>query len=187
MTSATPKDFEATVRDLAAKDAIKEVVYRYSHGIDRRDYKVLNDVFWPDSRLEYGLYNDSGAGFAAVIEQVYGEIEVDVTQHFIGNCILRVEGDKAIGETYVNAFHRVPASEGGYEDVVMGARYLDQFECRNGEWRISVRKVVFDWIRKTGDSPSWTEGYFGINAATAHIGKPGMVERPEFTKLLRGA
>jgi hypothetical protein len=63
--SFTPSDIAATVRDLAAKDAIREVVYRYSHGIDRRDYKVLNDVFWPDSRLEYGLYNDSGAGFAA--------------------------------------------------------------------------------------------------------------------------
>jgi hypothetical protein len=175
------------VLELAAKDAIKEVIYRYSHGIDRRDWKVLNDVFWPDSRLEYGLYNDTGAGFAAIIKQVYGDLKVDVTQHFIGNCILRVDGDKAIGETYVRAFHRVPkAAGGGYEEVIMGARYLDNFERRGDEWRISVRKVVFDWFRVNPDSTGWEEGYFGINAATAHTGKPGMVERAEFTALMRG-
>ncbi len=175
-----------TLQDLAAKDAIKEVIYRYSHGIDRRDWQVLGEVFWPDSRLEYGLYNDSGAGFAAVIEQVYGELKVDVTQHFIGNCILRVAGERAIGETYVQAFHRMPrASDGVHEDVIMGARYLDRFECRGGEWRISERKVVFDWIRVHPDSPDWAVGAFGINAATAHINRPGTVERPEFTALLR--
>lgn len=186
MVAATPTNLEATVRDLAAKDAIKEVICRYSHGIDRRDWKVLNDVFWPDSHLEYGLYNDCGAGFAPLIEQVYGELKVDVTQHFIGNCIIRVDGERAIAETYVQAFHRMPrAADGVHEDVIMGARYLDNFECRAGEWRISLRKVVFDWIRVHPDSGDWTVGAFGINAATAHINKPGTVERPEFTALLR--
>ena len=186
MPAKSQTTLEATVRDLAAKDAIKDVIYRYSHGIDRRDWKVLNDVFWPDSRLEYGLYNDSGAGFAGIIEKVYGELKIDVTQHFIGNCILRVDGDSAIGETYVRAFHRVPRpADGVHEEVIMGARYLDNFECRAGEWRISVRKVVFDWFRLTPGSADWTEGAFGINAATAHTGKPGVVERPEFTALMR--
>ena len=48
-----------------------------------------------------------------------------------------------------------------------------------------MRKVVFDWFRLTPGSADWTEGAFGINAASAHIGKPGVVERPEFTAQMR--
>ena len=70
MAATTQSNLETTVRDLAAKDAINDVICRYCHGIDRRDWQVLNNVFWPDSRLEYGLYNDSGAGFANIIKQL---------------------------------------------------------------------------------------------------------------------
>ena len=185
MAATTQSNLETTVRDLAAKDAINDVICRYCHGIDRRDWQVLNNVFWPDSRLEYGLYNDSGAGFANIIKQLFGELKIDITQHFIGNCILRVNGDSAEGETYVNALHRVPKADGSYGDVIIGARYLDSFECRGNEWRISLRKVVFDTIRTFPDSGDWAEGAFGITAATAHIGKPGVVERQAFSAALR--
>ncbi|MCK9285537.1 MAG: nuclear transport factor 2 family protein [Rhodocyclaceae bacterium] len=185
MTATTPSDLAAAVGELAAREAIRDVIYRYCHGIDRRDWAVLNGVFWPDSKLEYGLYNDSGAGFATVIEQLFGGIGMGVTMHFIGNCILRVNGASADGETYVHALHQVPQPDGRQADLVIGARYLDSFACRNGEWRIALRKVVFDWVRDYGDSGDWAVGAFGITAATAHIGKPGVVERPAFSAALR--
>ena len=176
----------STLADLAAREEIRDVICRYCHGIDRRDWAVLNGVFWPDSKLEYGLYNDSGSGFAAVIEQLFGQMGMGITQHFVGNCILRMNGDVAEGETYVQALHQVPRPAGGSADLVIGARYLDGFACRDGEWRIALRKVVFDWIRDFGDSGDWAVGAFGITAATAHIGKPGVVERPGFSAALRG-
>ncbi len=185
MATGSEFDLAGTVRDLAAREAIRDVICRYCHGIDRRDWEVLNNVFWPDSRLEYGLYNDSGSGFAAIIKQLFGELKIDITQHFVGNCILRVSGDTAEGETYVNALHRVPKGDGSYADLLIGARYLDSFACRDGEWRISLRKVVFDTIRSYPDSGDWAVGAFGITSATAHIGKVGVTERPAFSALLR--
>jgi hypothetical protein len=31
--------------------------------------------------------------------------------------------------------------------MTVGARYLDRFECRNDEWKISRRLVVIDWSK----------------------------------------
>jgi hypothetical protein len=158
--------------ELVAREEIRDLIYRYCHAMDRRDWDALNDVFWPDSRLEYGLYNDRGDGFAPVIKQLFSETGMHVTQHFIGNCILRVEGNTACGETYVQTLHRVPNGQGGYYDLLMASRYLDEFEYRGTEWRFSVRKVAFDWLRQFADSGDWSVGAFGIKRGAGYISEP---------------
>ena len=47
-------------------------------------------------------------------------------------------------------------SDGGYEYLVSG-RYIDRYECREGDWRISIRQYVIDWSRTseyTGHDPN---------------------------------
>lgn len=161
------------LREMVAREEIRDLLNRYSHAIDRRDWQAFGDVFWPDGKVEYGLYNDVAAKFAPIVEQVYIDSRIDISQHFLGNCILRVEGDTGWGETYVQALHRVPRGDGGYKDVIMGCRYLDTFECRNSAWRISHRKVAFDWFREFPDSGDYSVGAFGIDASNAYIGRPG--------------
>ena len=163
-----------TLAELVAREEIRDLLNRYSHAIDRRDWQGFADIFWPDGLVEYGLYNDVAANFAPIVEQVYIDSRIDITQHFLGNCILRVEGSRAYGETYVHALHRVPRDDGGFRDVIMGCRYLDSFECRDGIWRISHRKVAFDWFREFPDSGDYTVGAFGIQAGNAYIGHPGV-------------
>ena len=53
--------------------------------------------------------------------------------------------NKGKGEIYVLAF----MSMGGSEYLVAG-RYIDHYECRDGDWRISLRQYIYDWSR-TGD------------------------------------
>lgn len=158
--------------ELIAREEIRDLIYRYSHAIDRRDWAALDAIFWPDGLVEYGLYDDRAAGFTPAVQQVYAESGIHITQHFIGNCILRVRGETASGETYVQALHRVPNGKGGYYDLLMGSRYLDTFERRDGEWRIAFRKVAFDWLREFADSGDWTVGAFGIKRGAGHISEP---------------
>ena len=39
-------------------------------------------------------------------------------------------------------------SDGGYDYLVAG-RYIDKYECREGDWRISLRQYMYDWSRTT--------------------------------------
>lgn len=160
--------------ELIAREEIRDLIYRYSHAIDRRDWAALDAIFWPDGQLEYGLYDDRAGGFTPVVQQVYAETGIHITQHFIGNCILRVQGDTACGETYVQALHRVPNGAGDYYDLLMASRYLDTFEQREGEWRIVFRKVAFDWLRQFADSGDWDVGAFGIKRGAGHMAEPAV-------------
>lgn len=160
------------LEELVAREEIRDLLARYSHAIDRRDWAAFAAVFWPDGKVEYGLYNDVASAFGPIVEQVYIDGRIDITQHFLGNCILRVDGNTGSGETYVHALHRVPDEAGKFRDIIMGCRYLDVFERRDGAWRILHRKVAFDWFREFSDSGDYSVGAFGIRADNAYVGRP---------------
>ncbi len=51
------------------------------------------------------------------------------------------------GETYLIAFHKVqadPDQEG--EDVLVGGRYFDKYEKRDGVWKFLARSIDADWV-----------------------------------------
>jgi hypothetical protein len=67
--------------------------------------------------------------------------------HFNGQSILRLEGDRVIGETYCIARHFW--SESGRRMIlVMGIRYEDTLVRRGKNWFFSYRKLIIDWTDK---------------------------------------
>jgi hypothetical protein len=40
-------------------------------------------------------------------------------------------------------------------DELQVGRYLDRFERREGEWRIALRQVAYDWKRQLPGSDGW--------------------------------
>jgi SnoaL-like domain len=69
-----------------------------------------------------------------------------VTNHSICNEYVEVRGDVAFGEAYLVAYHR-SGPEGRMVDMTLGARYVDRYERREGQWKIARRAVVYDWSR----------------------------------------
>jgi hypothetical protein len=57
-------------------------------------------------------------------------------------------------------------AEGGAREVSVAGRYLDRFERRRDEWRITERMVVHDWFRESGDTGDWSKGPFGMTGLT---------------------
>jgi hypothetical protein len=50
--------------------------------------------------------------------------------------------------------------------MVMGIRYLDHFEKREGNWRITHRQLLWEWVRHDVLSPldpDWTLGIAGAS------------------------
>ena len=73
------------------------------------------------------------------IQKSMGILHHNVTTHNI-----HLMGNLAEGETYIIAFHQVLTDEASY-DVIIGGRYFDKYEKRDGVWKFSSRAVDADW------------------------------------------
>ena len=146
---------------LEAKEQIRNLISRHSRGVDRIDPSVTGTIFWPDGRF---LLRGVDKPF---VDHVVGENIGDymgATHHLMGNMIidLDLDANRAHVETYAIAHHRsrptiasttavvgagnLPASDATAEmELIIGIRYLDVIERRDGVWKIAERRLVFDW------------------------------------------
>ena len=156
---------------LESSEAIRRKLHLYCRGIDRRDAEILRQTFWPGSRTEYGVFAGDGLEFANQICGWMDDGGFAPTQHMLGNVALTLDGDVAHTESYLQAFHHLRREDGTIYDWIVGGRYQDRFERRDGEWRISFRRLIFEWYRDWPDTRDWADGLMGINNDTAAIGK----------------
>jgi hypothetical protein len=128
--------------ELADRLAIAETLALYCRGIDRCDAEQLAAVFTPDALIDYG---DGARPVAEVIPGLMAGLgAMRLTQHNIGNTVMRVSGEAARAETNCVAFHIIPGPDGEVE-LIVGGRYLDRLAKREGRWRIAERLYVMDW------------------------------------------
>jgi hypothetical protein len=132
---------------LLDKQAITEVMHRYCRGLDRFDIELLRGVFWPDGQDFHGAFDGSASDFCAFVETNAGEgSPIKVTHHSLSNVLIELAGQTAYAESYFVAYHRIEGETA--EDEFVGGRYVDVFEKRGDEWRIKIRRTIFDWARK---------------------------------------
>jgi hypothetical protein len=148
--STQPVDYSAAA--LAARAEITDVIHRYCHATDRRRWWLMDSVFHEDATCHLSVIGGSWREF--VQQGATLLTHVGVTLHQVGNIQIALEGDVAHSETYITAFHRVPADAppggpfggtGEAYDAVFGARYIDRFERRDGVWRIAVRRSAAEF------------------------------------------
>ena len=143
------------VRRLQGIEEIRSRVHHCARALDRLDAELLRRQFWDDAQIYYGsIYRGSIAGFVDVA--IGFQSRMRDTQHLVGNVTVMIDGDRAASESYVHAQHVIEeAAE--LKQLVVGGRYLDRFECRDGEWRISYRTEVIDWGRMVPIVERWFE------------------------------
>ena len=150
MTTAAPRtaiDRETAIDELLAKQEIRDALMRYSRGIDLLDPDLVKSAYHPDAYDDHGTFKGNAHEFAEHV--IVGLSRLECTEHFLGNSLIEVEGDRAYSETYHVAYHRIPADEDGVaKDFTWGGRYVDVFERREGgPWLILHRTVVHSWSR----------------------------------------
>ena len=148
---------------VADRAKIYEVLVRYCRGVDRRDRELIRSTYHADAEDDHGTYQGGLEGFLDFVEnEVHSRFRT--TMHKLGQALIEVQGDRARSETYAVCHH--VSEEGGLDvsDSVMGIRYLDHFERRDGEWRIAQRLLLWEWIRHDAVialDPDWTLGIAG--------------------------
>ena len=126
---------------LADIEAIKDVAKRYSRGVDRLDLEVLKSAYWPDAIDEHGSFKGNAHTFAEFC--MTGHLKWRSTSHCIFNHLIELsdDGTHATGEVYNVSY--LFQKDADVLDTWHG-RYLDSYEKREDEWRISHRICVHE-------------------------------------------
>lgn len=138
--------------------AIRAVLTRYARGIDRCDEAVLRSVWWPEANADYGQGEINAGDWSESVVQALATMRR--TQHFLGNMLIELDGERATAETYCRAYHEVDGANGPQE-MEVGGRYLDRLEKRGEEWRIAHRRYVHDWNRNMASTAAWDGPLYG--------------------------
>jgi hypothetical protein len=133
---------EIAVQELLDRAAIQEAVLRYCRGVDRADAELLASAYHPDAVDEHGMAHFEGDAIArGIIELVSGS---RVSLHQITNQTVDLLGtSRAACESYFTAWQSMQ-HEGEERMLLALGRYIDQFEKRDGDWRVAHRLVIVE-------------------------------------------
>ena len=148
-------------KDLIAKQACHDALMRYARGVDRCDADLIRSAYHPGAYDDHGGYKGDVDGFVDWVKATVMD-GFHCTMHKLGNSLIEIDGDRAYGESYAVA-HHVTAGESP-SDMIMGVRYIDEFERRaaggSEEWRIAHRVMSYEWERQTAIIPqTFRPGY----------------------------
>jgi hypothetical protein len=143
---------ERALEALLDKEAIRDCFLRYLRGIDRLDVDLIKSAFHDDA-----IDNHT--------RDVRGSIEELLAwwlpQQAGREATLDLDGDIAHVESYFFVFIKQTAQNQG---ALIGGRYADRFERRDGVWKIALRVVLPEWqadadarntaiVKKAGAAP----------------------------------
>jgi hypothetical protein len=154
------------IQTMLDREQIRCALARLARGEDRRDAALIRSCWWEEARFDYGVYNGDFAAYLAWV--VPGADAIIDTQHLLGQSHIELDGATAKVETHVFSYHRVTMADGDH-DTVIGGRYLDFFEKRDGDWRIADRVMLYDWEQDWGAAADWTKGVMGYPFTADHF------------------
>jgi hypothetical protein len=125
---------------LQTRQDITDCLTRFCRGMDRFDRDLFLSAFHHDAEIAAG---DFVGGPADLYEWAHDMHErgQTATQHNLLNNTCDIDGDIAHSETY----YLFAARNLDESNWIAGGRYFDRLECRNGQWRITLRTSVIEW------------------------------------------
>ena len=128
---------------LLDKNAIQEVIYTYCRGVDRCDPDIVKTAYHSDAHDDHGYWRGNAHDFADFVVRRLKDANITTT-HCVTNTMIEVSGNEAWAESQIMATLLRRNTTPLKVDVI-GARYLDTFSKRQGQWKISHRVVCLDW------------------------------------------
>ena len=142
------------------RQAIYDCLMRYCRGVDRLDVELLKSAYHEDATDDHGIFNGNAWEFAEFIGPFDASIGVRQQTHRVDHALIEFTGpDSAVVESYNLTFIDAEA-EGGMAAAMVGGRYLDRFERRDGDWKIAHRLYVMDWNRNEQSTVDWHGSFF---------------------------
>jgi 3-phenylpropionate/cinnamic acid dioxygenase small subunit len=149
-------DQDAVVRELYAREQLRELRYAYAHHLDAGEWDAWGSLFAPEARFEVHRPVPPGdgpwtvRGREAITE--FGASAIadafEYSAHMMHNPRLAVDDDAATGRWYFDVFAAKPNGHVNWHQGI----YEDDYRRVDGEWRfesvvVTVRAESEDVIR----------------------------------------
>jgi len=130
------RDIERELRELADREAIRELAVRYAHCVWTKDIAALAALFSEDGEMDTG--NGPPLRGPAAIRDAYGHaFAADEYYPFIHNQVIEVDGDEARGRCYLD----LRAVANGTPMMGFGM-YDDRYVRTADGWRFRSRTLT---------------------------------------------
>jgi hypothetical protein len=139
-------DFQA----VSDKLQIQELLFRYARGVDTKDWALLAAVFTPEAVLDYTSVGGPEGSRDEVVAWLERSLApVPVTQHFITNIEIELDGDRADVRAM---FYNPMQLPGMPEMTVCGGHYLHEVVRTPDGWKSERLVEMSEWFvnRPTG-------------------------------------
>ena len=125
---------------------IVDKLLSYTRGIDRLDKQSVISAFHPGATLNN--YGPNPMSIEDFVEYALPSLQkrYSATQHRVSNVRVEINGDKALVESYVLAYH-IESGKDSKRLHTFNGRYIDTFTYSNRQWKISERSLRNDWSK----------------------------------------
>lgn len=154
----TDDELDQLRRDVTfVKDRIEilDVISNVARGHDRHDVDLITACYHDDGVDEHGATVNPGPDYAEWANGQHDAIFVDHL-HNMTTHTCEIDGALAHCESYVIGSMRIVD---GKTASLLGGRYLDRLEKRDGTWRLVLRRCTIEWTI-SGDTSIIGSGAF---------------------------
>jgi SnoaL-like domain len=124
---------------------VHQVLIRYAHALDARDWELLRSCFTPDATTDYGEIAGINDGREAIVSTCRNFLSgLDASHHMIGSVAIDCEGDDGTAVCYLQAQHVFRGADGG-DNLLHGGIYRDRLVRTPEGWKISHRSLELVW------------------------------------------
>ncbi|MBW2274073.1 MAG: nuclear transport factor 2 family protein [Deltaproteobacteria bacterium] len=129
-----------TLHEISDRIEINDLLIRYTKAIDDKNWDLLDSVYTPDADIDYTTSGGIAGKYPEIREWLAKALAIfPATVHFIGNSEIELDGDHAMGRTFVYNPMAIPKEDGELDMFTVGAYYIDDLVRTDAGWRIAKR------------------------------------------------
>jgi len=125
--------------------------------MDRKDLVLMKSTYWPESTEDHGMFVGLSHDFCSWACEVQ-KVTSYKASHYVTNMLVELDGGLAKRETAF-LYTKVPID--GTSVELLGGRYRDLCERRDGTWKVLSRTCVWDLAQHLNPVADYAE-VFGI-------------------------
>ena len=127
-----------TAQETSDRIEIDQVLTRYCHAVDDRDWQTYRTVFTGDAVIDDLVTGGIRSGVEEHIVYLKRALQhITLSQHTISTILVDIDGDTARALVQCICPMVVATPGGATQTMLLGVRYRDRLTRERGTWRIS--------------------------------------------------
>ena len=134
-------------QEISDRLEIQDLLVRYCHAVDRRDWKAFEKLFVEDAILDYTAFDGPRSGVKDLAAYLNDAVSgVQGSQHTISTTLLEFDGDIVKAHSAAQVQMISDKGDGTTHVFFIGLWYLDTLVRTSDGWRIKERVQEKSWI-----------------------------------------